>query len=134
MAKHSERLGETPLREGVRREAGMDDRHRAREPRADKVRVIFTELTAGQHSFIDDIAGGKGTYVASASSVFHMLADAIELTFKVPLFDVFITGDEYLADEGFALRCRFTQASGFDRHIPDVHQAARLFFDFQRDI
>ena len=77
MAKHAERLGQTPLREGVGREAGVHYRHGAGEPSVGQVRVVVAELETGQHAFVDDVAGGERTDVTVLSEALDMLPDAV---------------------------------------------------------
>ena len=48
------RVRELPAREGVRREARVDERERAREPLVGEVREVAPQLRRGEHPLVDD--------------------------------------------------------------------------------
>src|SRR5581483_5769008 len=54
---HAIRVRELPAREGVRREARVHERERAREPTVAQVGVEAGELRRGEHALVDERAG-----------------------------------------------------------------------------
>ena len=59
MGDHAVGVGELPGREGVGREALMDERERRREARMMQVGVIVAELIGEEHALVDERAAGQ---------------------------------------------------------------------------
>ena len=133
VAEHPERLRQAPLREGVRREAGMDDRHRAGEPLARQVRIVFAQLTARQHALVHDVPGGQGADVAILSQPLDVLADAVELALEIRVLDELIASHEDLRRVGLPFRRVLSEAGGIDGDFPDMAQDAALVFHLRSD-
>ena len=131
VAEHPEGLCQTPLRERVRREAGMDDCHRAGEPLARQVRVILAELSAGEHALVHDIPVGQGADIAILPQPLDVLPDAVELAFEIRVLDELGAGHENLHRVRLSFRSILAQAGGVDRYFPDMAQNAAIVLDLR---
>ena len=98
----------------------MDDRHRAGEPLARQVRVILAQLTAREHSLVDDVPVGEGADIAILPQPLDVLPDAVELAFEIRILDELGAGHEDLHGVGLPFRRILAQAGGIDRDFPDM--------------
>ena len=131
MGKETEWLSQTPCREGVGREAGVNQSQTACKIIISQVRIVLTQLKAAQHTLIYDVRIRQRTdiEIRIADSFLDTLADEIEDALEDRHLIICYTCNEHLFDGRFVAQCSLTQTVRVGRYIAEVHQLKSLTFN-----
>ena len=131
MGKETEWLSQTPCREGVGREAGVNQCQTTCEIIIGQVRIILTQLEAAQHTLIYDVRIRQRTdiEIRITDSFLDTLTDEIEGALKDRYLIIGNACNEHLLDGRFVAQCSLTQTVRVGRHIAQVHQLKSLTFN-----
>ena len=131
MGKETEWLRQTPCREGVGREAGVNQCQTACEIIIGQVRIVLAQLEAAQHTLIDDVRIRQRTdiEIRITDTFLNAFADEIESALENRHLVVSNTGDENLLDGRFIAQSSFTETLRVGRNIAEVHQLQSLALD-----
>ncbi|CDD20582.1 putative uncharacterized protein [Prevotella sp. CAG:732] len=132
VAEETERLSQAPCREGVGREARVNECQTACEIIIGQIWIVLAQLEAAQHTLIDDIRIGQRTDVEIriGDTFLDTFADEIEGALEDRHLIIGYTRDENLFDGRLITKCSLTETVRVGRHIAKVHQLESLTFDF----
>ncbi len=132
VAEETERLSQAPCREGVGREARVNECQTACEIIIGQVRIVLTQLEAAQHTLIYNVLIGERTDIEIW--IGDTFLDALTNQIKCALEDIHLvvgnTGDEHLFDGRLIRQGCLTETIRVGRHVAEVHQLESLTFDF----
>ena len=127
VSQETERLSQSPGRERVGGEAGVNHCQSAGEVGLRQVREVFSQLHRREHTFIYNGTRGQGAAIEIlvADLAFRFLSDDIEFALQGVALR---SGDEELFDVRFALSCLSAEDVRIDGHGSEVHQRESLSF------
>jgi len=131
VGKETEWLSQTPCREGVGREAGVNQSQTACKIIIGQVRIVLTQLKAAQHTLIYDVRIRQRTdiEIRIADTFLDALADEIEGALEDWHLIICHTCNEHLFDGRFIAQCSLTQTVWIGRYIAEMHQLKSLTFN-----
>ena len=141
MAEQAEGLSQFPFRECIGGEAAVHKCQSWSEIGIGKVLIEAAQLSAGEHSLINDVlwwqrADIEGIDAERQDSAFDALSHFIKLCLKRNGFSSFRSGGEwrhwrykYLAYVGHHFACCHTRYIFVDGHVSQMHQFQTITFD-----
>ena len=129
--EHAVRVSELPAREGVGREARVDEREPAHDALVAQVRVVARQLRCGQHSLVDDRARrqARDREVGQVRSLHHAPDDVQPPLERVLVGHGLVGRHEQLGDpRRHRARRRAARALGH-RHVAPAQHVLALVLD-----
>ena len=128
---HPVRVGELPAREGVGREARVDERQPARHARVPEIGEVPRELRRGQHPLVDHRPAreARQRQIAPGGALDHA-PDHVQLALeRVLVGDLVRRRDQHLADHGRRQPGGLADVALVDRHVAPPDRPLPLGLD-----